>query len=352
MNGPLYSLGVVDTCCQSGREDSYKLRSQPVRGHQSVFRFAPTRYIGTMASQSRRVFIEPGLPNLFLSRTYSINKSGAKKVTVGLEFMKETGLFRPVIKLFSTNQAFKAVTIDQNFWELLKDQMEYMISYVQGTFCLRGFATPSLITADGYEIEFTNAYSQKAISINQVSSVAAPAPTVPEPIFPEGQNIFEDETEEIDVPPPPPKKRRLATPMNFVMQLATLDGFRKVLACVDTVFEQLKKDVNCVNKVIDIAVTYFGDKLLDETEVKRSNILKNSLSFGHFYSLNKSNVELYVENNLKSINEFDEKLVDMVLKEFYGFGLNFILKELNKTADKNVTKVESNAKPKMIDISM
>ena len=130
MNGPLYFLGVVDTCCQSGRKDSYKLRSQPVRVHQSVSRFAPSRYIGKMASQSRRVFTEPGLPNLFLSHTYSINKSGTKKVTVGLEFMKETGLFRPVIKLFSTNQAFKAVTIDQNFWELLKDQMDYMISYV------------------------------------------------------------------------------------------------------------------------------------------------------------------------------------------------------------------------------
>ena len=77
--------------------------------------------------------IAPGdLPNLLLSTTYTLNRSNSKRLTVGLEYF--AGFYRHVVKLCSTGSPAKYVTLDKNAWELICDQMEAMVAYLEDSF--------------------------------------------------------------------------------------------------------------------------------------------------------------------------------------------------------------------------
>ena len=113
------------------------------------------------------------LPNLLLSSTYVLNRSNSKRVTVGLEYF---GVFyRPIVKLCSTGSLAQYVTLDKNAWELICDQMEAMVAYLDDSFSFyNDFGKPTKIFLPDHDINFSTAYGMKAIVIDERPEVSQP----------------------------------------------------------------------------------------------------------------------------------------------------------------------------------
>ena len=181
------------------------------------------------------------LPNLLLSSTYALNRSNSKRVTVGLEYFG--GFYRPVVKLCSTGSPAKYVTLDKNAWELICDQRDAMVAYLEDSFSFyNDFGKPTKIFLPDHDINFSTAYEMKAIVIDERPKVSQPKAirgSQPEAQVMEDEesqftSIFatsdEQKNEEVQdsavTETPCKKKKKYDNPPSIVMQQTTLNGLR------------------------------------------------------------------------------------------------------------------------------
>ena len=245
---------------------------------------------------------------------------------MGLEYYG--GFYRAVVKLCSTGSPTKYVTLDKNSWELIVDQMDAMMGYLQDSFTFyKDFGKPSKIYLPTHDINFTTAYGVRSILIDERPSV--PTPKLVRD-FPEGQPMddetqFPDSSSQCETPQ---KKRKYENPPGIVMQQATLSGLREVRECVDTRLKCLEACAGFINRGIDNIIEFLKVELQRrETTEKAKNILKDTATFKQYCALRKNEIN----NRAKLHMEFgnmSEELYDIFLMEFYAFGLSNLANDI------------------------
>ena len=142
-------------------------------------------------------------PNVLLATTYALNKSNTKRVCVGLEH--SSGYYRSVIKFITSGPSYKNVTLNENSWNDLQDRFDTITAYFGDTYTFyEDFGRPSKIFLDNHDLNFTSAYGNKSITID------------------EHPQSTQDEDEE-----PSCKKKYFNNPPGIVMQETTFEGLRK-----------------------------------------------------------------------------------------------------------------------------
>ena len=151
--------------------------------------------------------VKPGalaeLPNVLLATTYALNKSNTKRVCVRLEH--SGGYYRSVIKFITSGPSYKNVTLYENSWKDLQDRFDAIIAYFGDAYTFyQDFGRQTKIFLDNHDLNFTSAYGNKSITID------------------EHPQSTQDEDEE-----PSCKKKYFNNPPGIVMQETTFEGLRK-----------------------------------------------------------------------------------------------------------------------------
>ncbi|XP_025160386.1 protein farnesyltransferase subunit beta-like [Harpegnathos saltator] len=160
--------------------------------------------------------------NMLLCTTYALNNSDTKKMQVGLRTTYDMGPFEPTIRIMGNTSS--GILLDLNTWEKFKNVIPSANSYL----CGENKNTPTPIIINNISINFTSAYSARAVILSQRGKMldeSGPAKKTSE--------------ESTHLKQPPLKKRKLYTE-NIIMQKTSFDGLQTVTKCIDTRYEQLQ----------------------------------------------------------------------------------------------------------------
>lgn len=254
------------------------------------------------------------LPNLVLSTTYALNKSNSKKVCIGLEY--SDGYYHQVIKLISNGPAHKNVTLDENSWDILKDQFDAIAAYLNNSYSFyHEFGHPVKVFLTNHDLNFSSSFGTKSIVIDE-------RPKNPQP--------SEKEEGEMTSQPVCKKMKTYNNPPGIVMQQPTFEGLRTYRSLIDQRIDFLKTLVGKVNRTYDYVLEYLKDALEAEEPQKLKNILTDFKTFKQFYTIHNSAIEGAVLDKMvdDSNDNFKEQHLKIVLSEIFASDLPFIAKDV------------------------
>ena len=152
-------------------------------------------------------------PNLkILTTVYPLNKTNTKKIAVGLQYIKETKSFKPVIVLLNSHYS-QGIPLDSTTWTNIKNFFPDIASYFRSEENGINGKEHNRLRVDGIDIIFTTTYGTKSIVFDRCS---------------------DEERRSCR------KKCKMFVP-TVVMQKNTFYGLRNVAVCVDERFRRIER---------------------------------------------------------------------------------------------------------------
>lgn len=177
---------------------------------------------------------------LLLGTTYSLNYSGTKKISSGLQ-PRVNGDIVPIIVLQNNNSS-GGIVFESTAWSKLQTGLDDIGSYFTGGYKNYGWKTdlltPKPLKIEDVEVFFTTAFGSKSIVFDRPMEESNT----------EDVNGGDDENTPLE--PPQKKKKRHYSPA-IVMQKTSFDGLCNVTVCVEERFRRLQRHATHVKKCAD-----------------------------------------------------------------------------------------------------
>ena len=234
------------------------------------------------------------VPNVLLATSYALNKSNTKRVCVGLEH--SGGYCRSVIKFITSGPSYKNVTLIENSWKDLRDRFDTIIAYFGDAYTFYpDFGRPTKIFLNNHDLNFTSAYGNKSITIDE-----RPQPTQ-----------YEDEE------PSCKKKKKY------------FEGLRKQGNLINLRLAMLKQQVGKVNRTLDYILAYLKNKLQEEGQTSCRTFSRTIKQFKQYYTSHKLDIEGFISENMVDDNDrYKSEDLNIVLAEIYAFALPMVAKDI------------------------
>lgn len=164
---------------------------------------------------------------LLMSTTYSINQSGTKKISVGLQ-PRPSGQFEAVVKL-SGNHSFRVVVLEQSEWIALQSQVNVISDYF-ATSQSAPYTAPSPIHIGSCVVTFTTSYGMKSIVFELRNQLQRPTDEPADANHKRGSEASAHKN-----------RTRNYSGGAIVMQQPSFEGLIDVIVCVDERFRRLQR---------------------------------------------------------------------------------------------------------------
>lgn len=258
----------------------------------------------------------PELPNMILGTTYMLNRSCTKKIAVGLEC--DGNLFKPIVKFLTTSTPNKSVSLDLHSWCLFIQNSSDMDDYLKNPSSpYEDFDSEDIkkiVHLPEYDIVFSRSFSSRSIRLNKRDT--------------EDNDNNNESDDYLAI-----KRRKIENLPSVVMQLPTYLGFKDAQPCIEKRLEELEKCQNMVNSAYECIVDFFIELAKKE---KIIIYLQVSEAFKQFYATNKNEIEMFVNEKIKSTDFYNEYLCSLILTELYAFYLPCIAKDVLAKLQKKV----------------
>ncbi|KAJ8669704.1 hypothetical protein QAD02_000963 [Eretmocerus hayati] len=240
------------------------------------------------------------LPNLFLSTTYTLNRSSTKSICTGLRY--DDGEFRQVVQIPSSHNP---VTFDSIGWGNFKEQFEIIVNYFHNQQQFnRDIRKPIKLSLPSHDLTLDSRFGTKAVIIDERVTVCSKI----------------DSTS--------PSKKPYITPPSVILQTTTFDGLYSQRHLIDihlTTLESLLKGVNQLSQSI---VKYLVYRIAEQGE-SSLELLKDFRKFKQYYVAHSDTICEYIHAKFpNSTDGLDTKHRNLFLAEISAFGLPIILKKL------------------------
>ena len=97
----------------------------------------------------------------FLSTSYTLNSSDSKKVQIGIEYVRSTDTFEPIIRLYGPKGC--VIILELSNWVSFKDKVGEKLAYLK---TIPSAAGGEAVHGNGFEIVNQFYYGEKNIEIS------------------------------------------------------------------------------------------------------------------------------------------------------------------------------------------
>ncbi|OXU16439.1 hypothetical protein TSAR_007875, partial [Trichomalopsis sarcophagae] len=216
----------------------------------------------------------------------------------------------------ANSNTHKNVTLDENSWDILKDQFDAISAYFNNSYSFyHEFGHPVKVSLTNHDLNFSSSYGTKSILIVERPKKLQPS----------------EEEEDDEISQPACKKiKTFNNPPGIVIQQPTFEGLRTYRSLIDQRLDFLKTLVGKVNRTYDYILEYL--KIAQEAEEPQNlkNILIDYKIFKQFYAQHNATIEGAVQDKMidDSSDNFKEQYLKIVLSEIRASELPFVAKDV------------------------
>ena len=229
----------------------------------------------------------------FLSTSYTLNSSDSKKVQIGIEYVRSTDTFEPIIRLYGPKGC--VIILELSNWVSFKDKVGESLTYLK-TFSRA--AEGEAVHGDGFKIVNKFYYGEKNIEISHEENS-------------ESATKYKG---------------------SYVLQLRSVENLMRVMPCIDTYLKHLNLILDNFQKIVN----FLSEKICEKIVREKTDDVKDFITVRDLIKMDFELEEIDLEKFLIINCNFSKSELRHIFRSLYFIKTDYVCFNVNKMLNHNI----------------